>query len=64
VFGWRLLYDYVRKSPKMIRLQHIIKNKVEEKKQKELQRLNTQRHKHNSSRNKHFAKMSTMALPT
>jgi|LauGreDrversion4_2_1035121.scaffolds.fasta_scaffold103810_1 hypothetical protein len=28
VFGWRLLYDYVRKSPKMVRLQHIIKEKV------------------------------------
>jgi hypothetical protein len=29
VFGWRLLYDYVRKSPKMVRLQHIIKEKVQ-----------------------------------
>lgn len=63
VYGWRLLYDYVRKSPKMIRLQHIIHDKVQEKKQKELNRLNTQRQK-NNSRNKNYAKVSTMALPT
>jgi hypothetical protein len=64
VFGWRLLYDYVRKSPKMIRLQHIIKDKVQEKKQKELNKLNTHRQKNNGSRNKNYAKVSTMALPT
>lgn len=64
VFGWRLLYDYVRKSPKMIRLQHIIQDKVQEKKQKEINRLNKMRHKNNTSRNKNHAKQSTMVLPT
>lgn len=65
VFGWRLLYDYVRKSPKMIRLQHIIQDKVQEKKQKELTRLNTMRHKNSNSKNKNHPKQSTAAvLPT
>ena len=33
--GWKLLYDYVRKSPKMVKLQHIVKQKLREKELRE-----------------------------
>jgi hypothetical protein len=33
--GWKLLYDYVRKSPKMVKLQHIVKEKLREKELRE-----------------------------
>ena len=35
VAGWRLLYDYVKKSPKMIKLQNLVKKRLEEKQAKE-----------------------------
>ena len=31
VAGWRLLYDYVKKSPKMVKLQNLVKKGLAEK---------------------------------
>lgn len=39
VAGWRLLYDYVKKSPKMIKLQNIVQQRLIEKEKKEKERL-------------------------
>lgn len=36
--GWKLLYDYVRKSPKMVKLQHIVKEKLRQKELREKQK--------------------------
>ncbi len=38
VAGWRLLYDYVKKSPKMIKLQNIVQQRLQEKERKEKER--------------------------
>lgn len=46
----------------MIRLQHIIKDKVQEKKQKELARVNAQRQKNSNSKTKNHPKQSTMMV--
>jgi hypothetical protein len=31
VAGWRLLYDYVKKSPKMVKLQNLVKKGLADK---------------------------------
>ena len=35
VAGWKLLYDYVKKNPKMIKLQNLVKSRLAEKVAKE-----------------------------